>query len=93
LEYEKLFENEKVCVIRVKLMPGEEVGLHRDEYPAVVIALQGGTITRFEANGTTTDVIFPTHIPIYRPIDPIDELHRSVNKSSESIELIITQVK
>lgn len=93
MEYQVLFENEKVCVSRVKLMAGEEVGLHRDEYPAVVIALQGGVITRLEADGTMTDVEFPKNVPVYRSTDPVGELHRSVNKSDEPIELIITHIK
>lgn len=93
MEYEIVFDNDKVRVSRVKIMPGEEIGLHRDEYPAVVIALQGGTITRLEANGTTTDVVFPSNVPVFRPIDPPDQLHRSVNKSSDMVELIVMQLK
>jgi hypothetical protein len=93
MEYEMLLDNDKVRVSRVKIMAGEEVGLHRDEYPAVVIALQGGTITRLEADGTTTDVVFPSNVPVFRPIDPPDLLHRSVNSSSNAIELIVTQLK
>jgi hypothetical protein len=38
----------------------EEIGLHRDAYPQVVIGLQGGIITRLEANGSTVHVNFPT---------------------------------
>ena len=70
LEYEIQLENESVSVARAKIMPNEEIGLHRDAYPQVVFALQGGIITRLEADGSTTDVNFPTGRAIFREIDP-----------------------
>lgn len=93
LEYEVIFENNQISISKVKIMPQEEIGLHRDAYPSIVIALQGGTITRLEENGSSTDVVFPTGIAVHRGVDPIDELHRSINKGSEPVELIITQLK
>lgn len=92
-EYEVQLENEQVHVARVKIMPYEELGLHRDAYPQVVIALQGGTITRLEANGTKTDVNFPTGTAVFREVDPPKELHTSVNNSETPVELIIIQLK
>lgn len=93
LEHEIQFENEKVSVSRAKIMPHEELGLHRDSYPQIVVALQGGVITRFEADGTTQDVHFPTGKAVFREIDPPDQLHKSVNKGSSPVELIIIQLK
>jgi hypothetical protein len=93
MEYEVHFQNEHLSAIHAKILPHEEIGLHRDEYPQVVVALKGGVITRLEANGTTTEVSFPTHHAIYRPMDPPDEFHRSVNNSDEPVELIIIQLK
>lgn len=93
LEYEIQLENESVSVARAKIMPYEEIGLHRDAYPQVVVALQGGVITRLEADGSTTDVNFPTGRAIFREIDPPDQLHKSVNNSSSPVELIIIQLK
>jgi hypothetical protein len=93
LEYEKQFENDQVCVARAKLLPHEEVDLHRDVYPAVVIAVKGGVITRFEADGRITDVNFPTGVPVFREADPESELHKSVNRSDDPIELTIIQLK
>ena len=93
LEYEIQLENEAVNISRVKIMPHEEIGLHRDAYPQVVIALQGGVITRLEADGSTTDVNFPTGQAIFREMDPPEQLHKSVNNSSTPVELIIIQLK
>lgn len=93
LEYEVQLENDQVSVARVKILPHEEIGLHRDLLPQVVVALKGGTITRLEADGRTVDVNFPTGVPVYRKMDPPNEFHKSVNKSGEVIELIIIQLK
>jgi hypothetical protein len=93
IEYEVQFENESVHVSRAKIMPQEEIGLHRDAYPQVVVAIQGGAITRLEADGSTTDVIFPTGVAVYREMDPPNEFHKSVNNSSNPVELIIIQLK
>ena len=93
IEYEVQLQNEQVHVARAKIMPYEEIGLHRDEHPQVVIALQGGTITRLEANGTKTDVFFPTGTAVFREVDPPNEFHKSVNNSSAPIELIIILLK
>lgn len=92
-EYEVQLENDLVCVATAKIMPYEEIGLHRDVYPQVVIASKGGVITRLEANGTTTDVEFPTGVAVFREADPADEFHRSVNHSPEDIELMIIHLK
>lgn len=93
LDYQKQFENDKVCVARVKIMPQEEIGSHYDMYPQVVVALKGGVITRLEADGSTTDVQFPTGKTVFRKAETPDKTHKSVNKQSEPIELIIIQLK
>ena len=93
LEYEQQFENDQICIGKAKIAPQEEIGLHRDAHPQVVIALKGGIITRLEADGRTTDVKFPTGTAVFRDADPENELHRSVNNSSEPVELIIIQLK
>lgn len=93
LEYEQQFENDQICIAKAKMAPHEEIGLHRDMYPQVIVALKGGTITRFEADGRAVDVKFPTGTAVFREADPEHELHRSVNHSSESVELIIIQLK
>ena len=93
LKYAVKFENEFVTVMQVEIEAGEEIGLHRDALPQVVVALKGGTITRLEANGTETAVEFPTGVPVFRPVDPENELHKSVNRGANPVELIITQLK
>lgn len=92
-EYELQFENDQISVAKAKMEPHEEIGLHRDVYPQVVVSLKGGTITRLEADGTITEVHFPTGVAVIREADPEDVLHKSVNNSSESVELLMIQLK
>lgn len=93
LEYEVQFENDQVCVARVVMEPKEEVGLHRDALPRIVVGLKGGTITRLESDGRKVDVKFPTGKAVYLPADPEDELHRGVNQSDSTVEVIVIQIK
>lgn len=93
LEYKILHENDSVGISWVKIMPYEEIGLHRDAYPHIVIALEGGIITRLEADGSKVDVNFPTGQAVSREVDPPDLLHKSVNNSPNPVELIIIQLK
>ena len=93
LEYESQFENDQICIAKVKIQAHEEIGLHRDVYPQIVIALKGGTITRLESDGRITDVEFPTGVTVFRKADPEHELHKSINNSSEPVELLIIQLK
>ena len=92
-EYQIQFEDDKVCIAKAKILSHEEIGLHRDAFPQVVVALQGGTITRLEADGRTVDVEFPTGVAVFRPVDPENQLHRSINNSDAPVELIIIQLK
>jgi quercetin dioxygenase-like cupin family protein len=93
LEYEIQFENDKVSVSRVLIDPQEEIGLHRDASPQIVFGLQGGVITRLEADGREVSVDFPTGKAVFRPIDPENELHKSVNRSDKPIEILIFTLK
>ncbi len=47
-----------------------ELLLHRDALSQVVVALQGGTITRLEQDGRVVDVDFPAGIVCIRPLIP-----------------------
>ena len=93
LEYQVQLDNEHITAAYAKIFPHEEIGFHRDAYPQVVVALKGGTITRLEADGSSADVEFPTGVAVFRPTDPENQFHRSVNNSDEPLELIMIQLK
>lgn len=93
IEHNIIFENDYVCLSKFKLLPHEEVDFHRDEYPHIVIANTGGIIKRFEPDGTSTEIPLPTGEAVFRPQDPFEEGHRSINISDNLIEAFIIQLK
>jgi hypothetical protein len=74
-------------------MPKEEIGLHYDMYPHKVKSLNGGVITRLEADGTINKVEFPKGQWVFRPAESSNKIHRSVNELSTPIEMIMIQLK
>jgi quercetin dioxygenase-like cupin family protein len=92
MEYRLQHENETIRVARIALEPGEKVGLHRDEYPRVIVGLKGGTLTRIEADGSMTELTFPAGESVFLEADPIGEMHSAVNGSSE-LEIIVVELK
>jgi hypothetical protein len=93
LEYEELFENDRVIVSRVTIMPQDEIEVQPTVCPELVFVLQGGTITRFEKDGSMTDVIFPAGKTVFFPAGTVDEECRAVNNGTEVVEIIVTQLK
>ncbi len=87
------FENNRIRASKIKIMAHEEIGLHRDDYPRVVISLKGGTITRLEGDGSMIDIDFPKGEAVFREADPLGQLHRSINKTCKPIELIVIELK
>ncbi|NNM43254.1 MAG: hypothetical protein HKM07_02805 [Chlamydiae bacterium] len=92
LEYTIQCENDQVRVSKMKLLPGEQIGLHRDEYPRVVVGLKGGHFTRIEEDGSSRDIVFPTGEAIYLEADPVGQLHSGEN-GTEELEIIIVELK
>jgi hypothetical protein len=93
VESEIQFENDQVRASKRKIMAHEEIGLHRDDYPQVVISLKGGTITRLEGDGSTVEIDFPKGEAVFMEADPLGQLHRSANKTCKPIEMIIIELK
>ncbi|MBS0603544.1 MAG: hypothetical protein JSS60_00740 [Verrucomicrobia bacterium] len=93
LEFDMQFENEQVRVSKIVMAAKEEVGLHRDELPRVVIGLKGGTVRRMEQDGSTRDVHFPTGSAVFLEADPEGEMHRGVNVSDTELEVMIIELK
>lgn len=93
VECEVQFDNDQVRVLNIKILAHEEIELHRDEYPQVVVSAKGGTITRLEADGSKTEVHFPKGEAVFREADPVGVLHKSVNNTCKPIELVVIQLK
>ncbi len=90
-EEELLYENSKVGVYKWKLMPHDSVGQHRDLNPEILIAIQGGTVTRLGEDGSTSEITLPTNKAIYQ--EPDLELHDGINNTNAPIEAIMIELK
>ena len=90
-EEELLFENDQVCVSKWRVLPGENVGQHRDENPSVIIPLKGGLMIRIGEDGTTSEVHLPTGKAVYQETDL--QLHDAINASDSTVEAIMIELK
>lgn len=93
LDYEVQLDNESMRIARVKVGAKEEIPLHYDVYPSVVVAVQGGILTRLEADGSETEVEFSTGKATVRPAETKDKAHKTVNNTDSEVELVIIQFK
>lgn len=93
LDYEIIFENDSIKIAKAILEAHEEVPPHRDEYPRILIAPEGGELIRIEADDSQTTLTLLPWEPAYLPMDPPDQLHRTVNNSNNPLELTIIDLK
>ncbi len=92
MEYDIQFENDAIRISKIKMLPEEKVGLHRDENLRVVYGIKGGVITRTEQDGSTREVHFPTGEATLLDADPVGELHTGAN-GPEELEVIVVEFK
>lgn len=74
-----LFENERVRVWDLSLVPGQSTGLHRHECDFLYVAVGGGTLQGIDADGTRGEAttMEDGHV-VFRNI-PDAEVHEAVN--------------
>jgi hypothetical protein len=54
------FENEYVKVWKTVIMPHQPLKMHRHDCARVVVGLKGGTLTKIEETGETSELVFET---------------------------------
>lgn len=93
LDYEMQSETKELKISKIKLSSKEEVGLHRDEFPRMVYAIQGGDVKRIHEDGSSDIVHFPTGQTIFLEADPIGKLHKGINISDNELEILVVELK
>lgn len=93
IESDTQFENDQVRVLKIKILPHEEIALQRDDYPSITISFKGGTLTQIDSTGAKTSINFPKGEAIYRDPDPEGQLHTTINDTCKPLELVIVQLK
>lgn len=87
------FENEQVKVWKTIIMPHQPLKMHRHDYARVVVGLKGGTLTKIEETGETSDLTFQTGVAYWLTEDPPGTLHGDINESDEPIEVMVIELK
>ncbi|MBX9923646.1 MAG: hypothetical protein K2Y01_06010 [Rhabdochlamydiaceae bacterium] len=87
------FENEHVRVWKTVIMPHQPLKMHRHDCSRVVIGLKGGSLTKLEETGETSELIFETGKAYWLNEDPPGTLHGDINESDEPIEVMVIEIK
>lgn len=87
------FENEFVKVWKTTIMPHQPLKMHRHECSRVIVGLKGGSLTKIEDTGETSQLLFETGKAYWLTEDPIGTLHGDVNESNEPIVVMVIEVK
>jgi beta-alanine degradation protein BauB len=86
-------ENDQVRVWKTVILPHQPLKMHRHDSPRVVVGLKGGTLTKIEETGETSELVFETGKAIWLDKDPQDTLHGDLNESDEPIEVMVIELK
>jgi hypothetical protein len=87
------FENEHVRVWKTVIMPHQPLKMHRHDCARVVVGLKGGSLTKLEDTGETSELVFETGKAYWLNEDLPNTLHGDINKSNESIEVMVIEIK
>jgi hypothetical protein len=87
------FENEHVRVWKTIIMPHQPLKMHRHDCARVVVGLKGGTLTKIEETGETSDLNFESGMAYWLTEDPPGTLHGDINNSDEPIEVMVIELK
>lgn len=87
------FENEHVRVWKTVIMPNQPLKMHRHDCSRVIVGLKGGSLTKLEDTGETSELVFETGKAYWLNEDPPNTLHGDVNESDEPIEVMVIEIK
>jgi beta-alanine degradation protein BauB len=87
------FENEHVRVWKTTIMPHQPLKMHRHDCARVVVGLKGGTLTKIEETGETSELNFESGVAYWLTEDPPGTLHADINESDEPIEVMVIELK
>lgn len=87
------FENEHVRVWKTVIMPHQPLKMHRHDRARVVVGLKGGTLTKIEETGETSNLQFDTGAAYWLTEDPPGTFHGDINESDEPIEVMVIELK
>ena len=87
------FENDRAVAWRSVIPPRTESTLHRHDRYRTVIGIVGGDLTTVAADGAKTVTRYETGKAYWQPPMPAGQMHKDVNETDKTIELIVVEVK
>ncbi len=90
---ESQVENEQVKVWKTTIMPHQPLNMHRHDRNRVVVTLKGGTLTKIEETGETSELVFEEGKAYWLESDPPGTRHADINDSSEPVEVMVIEIK
>jgi hypothetical protein len=87
------FENEQVKVWKSVIVPSAPLTLHRHEHGRTIVALVGGDLKIVKESGQTTVAHWETGKAYWLPPDPPGEMHKDINDTGKTIEVMVVEMK
>jgi hypothetical protein len=87
------FENDRAVSWRSVIPPHTESTLHRHDRYRTVIGIVGGDLTTVSAGGKKSVTRYETGKAYWQAPMPASEMHRDVNETDKTIELVVVEIK
>ena len=87
------FDNARAVAWRSVIPPGTESTLHRHDRQRVIVATVGGDLKTVTPSGETTVTHYVTGNAYLQEPMPAGAMHKDVNDTSQTIELVVIELK
>jgi len=87
------FENARTVAWRSVIPPGAESTPHRHDRQRVVVGVIGGDLKTVTASGETTVTHYATGNAYFQEPMPPGAMHKDVNDTNKTIELVVIEFK
>lgn len=87
------FDNERATSWKSVIPPHTESTLHRHDRYRTVVAIVGGDLTTVSATGEATVTHYETGRAYWQEPMPPGVMHKDVNATDKTIELVVVEMK
>jgi hypothetical protein len=87
------FENDQVKVWKSIIVPNGPLTLHRHEHGRTIVVLAGGDLKIVKESGQTTVAHWETGKAYWLAADPPGEMHKDINDTGKTIEVMVVETK
>lgn len=87
------FDNERAVSWKSVIPPHTESTLHRHDRFRSIIGIVGGDLTTVDAHGKKTVTHYETGKAYWQAPMPAGEMHKDVNETDKTIELVVIELK